>query len=135
MQWTAHTQFSSSIALEVLKNFTDKYGIKPQTQLITDAGPENSGEVSRYISSTNDITKLIAQKDIIQSNSMVEAVNKHIKYYYLFKKDLKDYQETLNYLNRSIPDYNHKPHGALYGLTPSEVLHGESPSRDWFREG
>ena len=65
---------------------------------------------------------------------MVEAVNKHIKYYYLFKKDLKNYQETLNYLKRSIPDYNHKPHGALFGLTPSEVLNGESPSRDLFKE-
>ena len=65
---------------------------------------------------------------------MVEAVNKHIKYYYLFKKDLNDYQETVNYLERSIPDYNQKPHGALYGLTPTEVLNGEIPSRDQFQD-
>ena len=134
LSWTADVKFSSAIALSILKEFTDRYGIKPQTQLITDGGPETGGEVSMYISSKEDITKLIAQKDIIQSNSMVEAVNKHIKYYYLFKTDLKDYPETVNYLKRSIPDYNHKPHGALYGLTPFEVLNGEIPSRDMFKE-
>ncbi len=86
---------------------------------------------------TNDqeyLTKLIAQKDITQSNSMIEAINKHLKYYYLFKKDLKDYNETVNYLMKSIPDYNNKPHGRLYGLTPFEVLEGEVPSRDKFKE-
>jgi len=65
---------------------------------------------------------------------MVEAVNKHIKYYYLFKTDLKDYQETVNYLKKSIPNYNLKPHRALYGLTPFEVLNGENPSRNLFKE-
>jgi len=64
---------------------------------------------------------------------MIEAINKHIKYYYLFKKDLKDYNETINYLMKSIPDYNLKPHGALFGLTPFEVLKGEIPSRDKFK--
>jgi len=58
---------------------------------------------------------------------MIEAINKHLKYYYLFKKDLKDYNETVKYLDHSIPDYNYKPHGILYGLTPFEVLEGEVP--------
>jgi len=40
----------------------------------------------------------------------------------------------VNYLERSIPDYNQKPHGALYGLTPTEVLNGERPSRDQFQD-
>jgi putative transposase len=134
LSWTANTRFSSSIALSVLRDFTDNFDLEPQAQLITDGGPENCGELSKFTSSTDRIIKMIAQKDIIQSNSMVEAVNKHIKYYYLFKKDLKDYQETVNYLKGSIPDYNQKPHGTLYGLTPSEVLNGEIPSRDQFTD-
>jgi len=51
----------------------------------------------------------------------------------LFKKDLKDYNETANYLKQSIPDYNNKPHGRLYGLAPFEVLEGEVPSKDKFK--
>ncbi len=46
VSWNADMKFSSSIALGVLKDFTDRYGIKPQTKLITDGGPENGGEVS-----------------------------------------------------------------------------------------
>ena len=65
---------------------------------------------------------------------MVEAINKHLKYYYLFKKDLKDFNETVKYLKRSIPDYNLKPHDKLLGLTPFEVLQGEVLNRDQFKE-
>ena len=35
---------------------------------------------------------------------MVESVNKHIKYYYLFKKELKDFEDTVTYLSTSVPD-------------------------------
>ena len=61
---------------------------------------------------------------------MVESVNKHIKYYYLFKKELKDLQDTVTYLSTSVTDYNNKPHGRLYGLTPIEVLNGIVPVKD-----
>ena len=47
--------------------------------------------------------------------------------YYLFKKDLTDINETMKYLNYSVDDYNYKPHGKLFGFTPSEVLNGQIP--------
>ncbi len=61
---------------------------------------------------------------------MAETVNKHIKYYYLFKNELKDLNDTFKYLSMSVPDYNKKPHGSLYGLTPNEVLNGNEPAKD-----
>ena len=61
---------------------------------------------------------------------MVESVNKHIKYYYLFKNELKDFDDTVTYLLSSVPDYNNKPLGRLYGLTPNEVLNGNDPAKD-----
>ena len=73
---------------------------------------------SSFIADNQNINRLIAQKDIIQSNSMIESVNKHIKYYYLFRNELKDLQDTVTYLSTSVPNYNNKPHGRLYGLTP-----------------
>jgi len=132
--WKASLEFSSKIALQVLKQSIEKYSIDFESKLIVDGGPEYKGEVTRFTNDKEYLTKLIAQKDITQSNSMIEAINKHIKYYYLFKKDLKDYNETVNYLMKSIPDYNNKPHGRLYGLTPFEVLEGEVPSKDMFKE-
>ena len=61
---------------------------------------------------------------------MIESVNKHIKYYYLFKRDLKDLNDTFRYLSNSVDDYNDKPHGKLYGLTTNEVLNGNDPAKD-----
>ena len=130
LNWKASIEYSSSIAMTVLKESISKHGIRPDSKLITDGGPENHGEVSKFVSSRENLKQLIAQKDIIQSNSMVEAVNKHMKYYYLFKNELKDFEDTVTYLLSSVPDYNNKPHGRLYGLTPNEVLNGNEPAKD-----
>ena len=122
LNWKASIKYSSSIATKVLKESICKHGIRSDSKLITDGGPENHGEVSKFTAGNQNINQLFAQKDIIQSNSMVESVNKHIKYYYLFKKELKDFEDTVNYLSTSVPDYNNKPHGRLYGPTPNEVI-------------
>jgi hypothetical protein len=50
--------------------------------------------------------------------------------YYLFKNELKDLNDTFKYLSMSVPDYNKKPHGRLFGLTPNEVLNGSEPAKD-----
>ena len=130
LNWKASLEYSSAIALDVLKEAIQKHDIGIDSTLVTDGGPENHGEVSKFVSNRENLKQLIAQKDIIQSNSMVEAVNKHIKSYYLFKKELKDLNDTFKYLSTSVPDYNNKPHGRLYGLTPNEVLNGNEPAKD-----
>ncbi len=55
---------------------------------------------------------------------MIEAVNKILKYRYLFQKDLQDFKSTVSFLSNSINRYNHRPHCALNGKTPHEVFHG-----------
>ena len=85
LNWKASLEYSSTIAFDVLKQAIQKHDKGIDTMLLTDGGPENHEEVSKFISGEEKINHVIAQKDIIQSNSMVEAVNKHIKYHYLFK--------------------------------------------------
>ena len=98
-------------------------------------GVENKGEVNDFLLLPDvDIKKLVAQKDIIFSNSMIEAVNKRIKYDFLFTKDLADFENTLSFLETAIPQYNQKPHHALHGLTPLEVQNGSTPDRNRFKE-
>jgi len=133
LNWKASTEYASATALNVLKGAIQKYGIKHKSTLITDGGSENHGEVLKFIDSSDHITKLIAQKDIIQSNSMVEAINKHMKYYYLFKKHIKDITALINCLIFSVADYNNKPHGSIYGFTPNEVVNGEIPDNSVYQ--
>ena len=42
--------------------------------------------------------------------------------------------DTIRYLSNSVDDYNDKPHGKLYGLTPNEVLNGNIPVKDNFKQ-
>ena len=134
LNWKASIKYSSSIAMTLLKESISKHGIRTDPTLIIDGGPENQGEVSKFTAGNQNINQLIAQKDFIQSNSMIESVNKHIKYFYLFKNELKDFDDTAMYLSTSVPDYNNKPHGRLYGLTPNEVLNGNIPVKDNYQQ-
>lgn len=102
-------------------------------KLIVDGGPENNNHhVDSFINQSRiNIEKLVALKDIDKSNSMIEALNKTLKYHYIFPKnprDLKHLKRTLKYF---INDYNkRRPHGALNGLTPDEAWQGKQPPTD-----
>ena len=81
------------------------------------------------------LEKLIAQKDISFSNSIVEAQNKLIKYRYLFKKDYCDIHAIRDDLTWIIEDYNRRrPHISLNGATPHEAFFGRSINKADFLE-
>ena len=67
---------------------------------------------------------------------MVEAANKQLKYRYLFTQNLINFDDTVRYLGKSIPEFNDiRPYGALKGLTPDEVYNkgmipGKTPFDD-----
>lgn len=85
--------------------------------LITDNGSEN-----KLLANIDGITHLIAQKDIIFSNSLIEATNKQLKYNYLYRQTIYTLSELKQHIAFAIDDYNHKPHDALNGLSPYEVF-------------
>ncbi len=76
------------------------------------------------------ITHLIAQRDIDFSNSMIEAVNKQLKYRFLYHHPIANHAALINYLQQAVQDYNNRPHNILNGLTPLEVLDGKTFDRD-----
>ncbi len=129
--WKASLQYSSEIALENLKEVCNKYDLlNSSVQLVVDDGPENNGCVNDSMSVPGiQLKKLIAQLDIQQSNSMIEAANKRMKYDYLFTKELLDFQATKTYLSSAIKSFNNKPLDVLSPYTPLEVLHGDVPDK------
>jgi hypothetical protein len=79
-------------------------------QLVVDDGPENNGCVNDFMSVPGiQMKKLIAQVDIRQSNSMIEAANKRMKYDYLFTEQLPDFHATKTYLSSAIKSFNNNP--------------------------
>lgn len=132
---TASLEYSAKIAFQNLKSGFEKYNLTDDEKivdLIVDDGSENKAEVDTYIENVN-IRKLIAQKDILFSNSMVEAVNKSIKYDFFFNKELIDFEHTKSYLRTVVEEYNNKPYHPLKGLTPKEVFEGKMPDKDMFK--
>ena len=72
-------------------------------QLVVDDGPENNGCVNNFLSIPGiQLKKSIAQVDIRQSNSMIEAANKRMKYDYLFTEELLDFHAAKTYLSSAI---------------------------------
>ena len=138
LSWKASLEYSPRIALENLYEAYQKYNlekINPYVDLVTDDGSENKGAVNTFLDTPGvNIKRLIAQKDIISSNSMVEAVNKRLKYDFLFTVRLNDYKHTLQYLPGAVDTYCNKPHSALYGLTPHEVVYGSLPDKRMFQQ-
>ena len=97
------------------------------TVLLTDHGTENNNSIVREFCQANGLQIQIAQKDISQSNSMIEAFNKIFKHNYLRFHQPANRRELTRILDHIAHDYNHvRPHCALNGLTPAEA-HGGAP--------
>ena len=131
LSWRVSIKLSAETRLDTIREAYDKYIHDPaDVQLIVDGGSENNNStVDGYIDSPGiSIRKIIAQQDIIFSNSIVEAVNKIVKYGFLYLQDIPDIFALQKHLEVFVPVYNEvRPHCSLKGLTPSEVLSGLRP--------
>lgn len=89
------------------------------TIVMTDGGPENVSDGGV------PLRRLIAGQDVHFSNSLVESVNKIVKYQSLYLTDIPDRDALVRHLARFVPIYNdQRPHYAHKGLTPTEVHQG-----------
>lgn len=98
-----------------------------KTQLIVDGGKENNNHaVDTFIQRKDTpLNKVVALKDILKSNSMVEHINRQLKYEYLFIQPIYDLNQLYRIMQKAVLDFNCvRPHGALNGLTPFEAQMG-----------
>ena len=94
--------------------------------LIVEGGSENNNRIVEAFLTTTPIKKLIARVDVSFSNSMIEAVNKIVKYDYLFRSQLSCRDHLGDEVRKAIDDYNDRPHYAIKGLTPNQAYSGMS---------
>ena len=129
--WRLMRTNNSKDVMENLNEVCDTHDLtRSEVAVVTDDGSENLGHVIEFFERPGNLMrKLVAQVDINFSNSMVEAVNKVLKYQFLFPKGLR--LRTENDLRRTlevdIERYNDRPQFVLHGLTPREVLGGRIP--------
>ena len=130
----ASLEYKAIHTFQNLKEGFDKNGVNyvfTEKKLLCDGGSENKGVVNDLLSEYA-IKKLVAQKDVHFSNSMVEAVNKRIKYDFLYRQHFDTIEALQRYLPKMIDEYNNKPHTSLFGFTPKEVFQGMEPTKHNF---
>jgi putative transposase len=135
LSWRASDKLTASIRLDTIREALSLIPEPQNINLLVDGGSENNNEtVDAFLSpspngegptcpdSSGGVRKIIAQKEIHFSNSMIEAMNKIMKHAYLAGKCFYSLQALEIVLKESIEDYNAKrPHLSLKGLTPDEA--------------
>jgi len=118
---------SSGIAIkQLLQRACLEY--KPESaQLLSDGGSENINTTVANFTRSNHIKHLVAQKDVVFSNSMIEAINKIIKHQFLYQKEIPDRNKLEIILKETVSIYNTiRPHMSLGGNTPLQTFQGKS---------
>ena len=133
LAWDINTKLSGQIRLRSIQRaISEQFNINPSGKsidLIVDGGSENNnGVIHEFIQNNQvSINKKIALKDIIQSNSLVEATYKIMKYKYFFKRQIVSTAMN-NEMEFFVNDYNNvRPHYSHHYLTPFEVHHNLNP--------
>ena len=142
LDYRISTKLSGRIRKESIQSAYDHYLRINQkkgeaTKIIVDGGPENNNKTVNEFLSQNDVhlTKLIAQKDIDFSNSMIEAFNKKIKYQWLYHKPIQTINDLENYLDEYIQNYNYERFNhQINGLTPYEAYTGHQFNKNEYSQ-
>lgn len=122
-------KFSSAKAIrDLLLEARIKY--EPERlNLLTDGGSENvNNTVSYFLNSLAiETNHNIAQKDVVFSNSMIEAVNKVMKHQFLYHKNTSSKKMLLKATQESVFIYNtERPQMRMDGNTPYETFNGST---------
>jgi hypothetical protein len=132
--WKASLEAGSLNPAANLLDVCKQYDLfNKNVDLLCDDGSENKGEVSVFLERADVLIKrIIAQIDIHFSNSMIEAANKIMKYYFLFPRKPGDFDDLKQILDKSVTQYNEGMPSVFYGLTRNEVLNGKIPDRHMY---
>jgi transposase InsO family protein len=133
LSWRIERVVSARFRLETIKDaITFAFGNttpKKAVQFVTDGGPENVNATLKEFMNENSATihQTIALKDIVQSNSLMEAYYRITKYSCLYLKKIKNLTDLIREFEHWIHEYHiEKPHYALGIHTPGEVLNGSN---------
>lgn len=130
----------SNFIRDLLKETFEKYNLckySERIHIVSDGGPENKGEVIKWIKSLkrSNILKLTAKKDFKHSNNMSESLHHIFKNEYLAVRKIQDNADLSRELELFDSYYNWKRYPIeLYGYAPMEVLNGAIPDRNRFKE-
>lgn len=120
LSWKVTDSVSAVTRQKTLLDALQKENVSdPAVLLITDGGPENNLKV--FLEEMQlPMEHRRALIDVRYSNSIVEASNKTLKYNYLYKKEIENGEQLIEWMEWSVDDFHNRPHISHQGLTPNE---------------
>ena len=100
-------------------------------ELISDAGVENINKEVQVFSIRNKIDQIIAQIDIEQSNSMIEAFFRSLKNNYLYFTELRTFESLERKVEFYVNEHNNSiPHAGIKYCIPVEIYNGKNIEKE-----
>jgi transposase InsO family protein len=125
LAWRVSDTLSSATTRELLieasKGLPDDSSPAKVT-VVTDGGSENFGEVDHLLKDSSSLRRVLAQIDIISSNSLIEAFWRQLKHAWLFLNTLDSAAAVRRLVAFYVREHNEKiPRAVLGARTPDEV--------------
>ena len=128
LAWRVSNTLSSATTRELLIEASEHLpGPAPNTSVlvVTDGGSENFGEVDKLLEDSNSLNRVLAQIDIVFSNSLIEAFWRQLKHAWLFLNALDSTVAVRRLVTFYVREHNEViPRAVLEGRTPHEVYFG-----------
>ena len=128
LAWRVTEQLSSATTRDLLVEamaHLPNDSAKPDVVIVTDGGPENLGKVDELLKSESRLSRLIAQADILFSNSLIEAFWLQLKHCWLFLHSLETTTAVIRLVQFYVDQHNTVvPRLILGGRTPDEMYSG-----------
>jgi putative transposase len=107
-----------------------KLGVEVVPTVWVDSGTENLNSNVSSLVNNGEIVRTVAQVEVEQSNSMIEALFHRLKNRYLYYQNLRTYEELVKHVDFYLKEANASiPFEMLGGATPLEVYSGMADNK------
>lgn len=129
LAWTIAARLDPTTTCEVLVEagrHLDPVAVPPT--LMADSGVENVNAAVDATLLTTRIRRVLAQVEVTQSNSMIEAWWRSLKHQWLYLNTLDTIERVRSLVAFFVDAHNSQmPHAAFRGQTPDEIYFGTAP--------
>ncbi len=125
LAWRLNDTFETGTTAELLKEAAKGLPENTVPSAVMDSGVENVNGTVNELVSDGIIQRILAQFDILESNSMIEAWWRQLKHHWLYLNELDSANSVRKFVTFYVEQHNSVvPHFAFQGQTPDEMVFG-----------
>ena len=124
LSWEVAARVAGSTTTQVVA-MAAEFLERDEVQLMADSGAKNvNEEVEGYLEGSS-IPRVLAQVEVVESNSMIEAFWRSLKHQWLYLHELETIEQVRTLVEFYVKQHNTvMPHAAFDGQTPDDVYFG-----------